>query len=262
MKTITLLILIILVIGETLFAQDLVIKRNGEEIKCKVTEVGSEEIKFIQPDYRPDLTFTVNKSEVDRILFGEGQEIVIDHAARAMESAENNSGDLFLIQRKNAIKAEFLSPIWAVTSVTYERALKPGQSIEVAGAVVGLGFNNEDNAAGFGAKAGYKFIRSPDFYMRGMRYAHILKGGYVKPEMVFAHYRLEAESENITKFGVLITMGKQWVFSDIFLVDLYWGIGYGGSNGSGLGYYPYVFAAGDSDVPIAASAGFRIGILL
>ena len=168
MKAKILLILIILVLGatKTLFAQDLIIKRNGEEIKCKVTEVGSDEIKFTQPDYRQDLTFAVHKAEVDRILFGEGQELVIDHAARARESTENNSADLFLMQRKNAIKAEFLSPIWAITSVSYERALKPGQSVEMTGAFVGLGFNNFDDAAGIGFKAGYKFMRSPDYYMR------------------------------------------------------------------------------------------------
>ena len=55
--------------------------------------------------------------------------------------------------------------------------------------IIGLGIDpGEVNPAGFFTKGGIKFIKSPDFFMRGMRYAHVLKGGYVKPEIAIGYF--------------------------------------------------------------------------
>ena len=242
--------------------QDRIVKRDGESIFCKVHEVGSEEIKYSLPEYDFMVNFSIYKSQVDRILFENGQELIIDHAEAARASVETNSADLFLVQKRNAIKFQFLSPIAGVTTLTFERALKPGQSIEASAGIIGLGFNNPDDALGLGLRAGYKFIRNPDYYLEGMRYAHILKGGYVRPELVLASYNLREENRNVTKAGIMLNIGKQWVFSDVFLVDLYVGAGYGYSNARTGEDWPYFIAIGTEDVPIAFNWGFRIGILL
>jgi len=256
------LVIFILASLQVIQAQDQIIKRNGEVIECKVEEIGTEEIKYTQAAFGPDLKFAILKSQVDKIVFANGQEIVIDHRERARESTELNSADLFLIQRRNAIKAEFLSPLANVTSFSYERAIKPGQSFEVSAGIIGLGFNNlYEEATGIGFKGGYKFIRSPDYYLEGQRYAHILKGGYVRPEFVFASYNLSEEDRNVTKFAILLTLGKQWVFSDIFLIDFYWGFGYGTSNAESFEDPPYYVVVADSEFPIAIAWGFRIGVL-
>ena len=241
--------------------EDRIITRDGETISCKVAEVGSEEIAYTLAEYNHEVRFTIAKSKVERIVFANGQELVIDHAEMARASAEENSADLFLIQKKNAIKAEFLTPINGVTGFSYERALKPGQSVEASIGIIGLGFNNPGAAAGLGIKAGYKFIRSPDFYLDGMRYAHILKGGYVRPELAFASYSLRTEDRNVTKMAIMLNIGKQWVFSDVFLVDLFFGLGYGYSSAEGMDDWPYYFAVGTNDVPLAFNWGFRIGFL-
>jgi hypothetical protein len=261
----TILLTAILFIASSLsglLAQDKIFKRNGDVIECKVLEVGSEEIKYSLAEYDFQVQFSILKKQVDRILFENGKELVIDHAAVAMESAETNSADLFLVQKKNAIKINFLSPLWSITTLSYERAIKPGQSIEASAGLIGLGFENPDDALGLGLKAGYKFIRSPDFYLQGMRYAHILKGGYVKPEMVFASYALREKDRNVAKFAVLLNIGKQWVFSDVFLVDLYFGFGYGYSNAREFEDFPYFIGVGTDEAPFAATAGFKIGFLL
>ncbi len=246
----------------TLQAQDRILKRNGETISCRIREVGSEEIMYNLPEYDSEVRFSIFKSQVDRIVFGNGRELVVDHAEAARSSAEANSADLFLVQNRNAIKIQFLSPLSGVTCLSYERAIKPGQSFEASAGFIGLGFNNPDDAAGLGIRAGYKFIRSPDYYLRGMRYAHILKGGYVRPELVLASYSLREDNRNVTKAGLMLNIGKQWVFSDVFLVDLYVGTGYGFSNASPGVSWPYFFAVGTDQVPIAFNWGFRIGILL
>jgi hypothetical protein len=264
MKPTIVLTVILLFAGSisNLHAQDKIVKRNGEIIECKVTEVGTSEIKYSLAEYDSKVQFSIEKKLVDKIVFGNGKELTIDHAAAAREGAEMNSADLFLVQNKNAVKLNFLSPLWGITTFGYERALKPGQSIEGAAGIVGLGFQNPGDALGIGLKAGYKFIRSPDFYLQGMRYAHILKGGYVRPELAFASYEIRKdESHHVTKFAVLLNLGKQWVFSDVFLVDLYFGLGYGYSNAREFGDFPYFIGVGTDNSPFAITGGFNIGVL-
>jgi hypothetical protein len=261
----TIILTVLLLFAGSLFhlqAQDRIVKRNGEVIECKVLEVGSAEIKYSLAEYDFQVQFSIDKKLVDKIIFENGQELSIDHAAAAMEGAESNSADLFLVQNKNAFKLNFLSPLSGITTFSYERALKPGQSIEFSAGIIGLGFQNPNNALGVGLQAGYKFIRSPDFYLQGMRYAHILKGGYVRPELDFASYELRDKDRHVTKIAVLLNIGKQWVFSDVFLVDLYFGIGYGYSNAREFEDWPYFVAVGTDEVPIAAAWGLRIGFLL
>jgi hypothetical protein len=242
-------------------AQDRILTRQGETIECKVQEIGTEEISYTLAEYEHSVSFSILKSRVDRILFENGKEMVIDHAEAAMASAEHNSADLFLVQNRNALKINFLSPLFGHTSFSYERALKPGQSLEAGLGIVGLAFNNPEDALGLSLQFGYKFIRSPDFYLKDMRYAHILKGGYVKPELVLANYTLRQNDSNVTKAALVLNLGKQWVYSDVFLVDFYFGLGYGYSSGN-FDSAPYGIFVGDGNVPIALQLGLRIGFLM
>ena len=262
-KVYLLSVFLLLCAMQSILAQDRIIKRDGDIIDCKVAEIGFEEIKYIQAEYGPDLQFGILKSKVDRIIFADGKELIIDHLETARETAEMNSADLFLVQRRNAIKMAFLSPLTGVTAFSYERALKPGRSMEFTLSLIGLGFNNPEDAVGLGLKAGYKFIRSPDHYIRGMRYAHILKGGYVKPEFAFARYNLRSKDEEVIKAALIVNLGKQWVFSDVFLVDLYIGLGYGmTSSRIEDPEYPHDFVVVDPQFPLAMDAGFRLGFLI
>jgi hypothetical protein len=256
-------VLLILFSVQIIAAQDRIIKRDGDIIECKVEEIGFEEIKYTLVEYGPDLQFGILKSKVEKIMFEDGKEMLIDHLEFARETTEMNSSDLFLVQRRNAFKMAFLSPLTGVTSFSYERALKPGRSMEFTLSLIGLGFNNPEDAAGLGLKAGYKFIRSPDHYIQGMRYAHILKGGYVKPEFSFAMYNLRSKNEDVVKAALMVNIGKQWVFSDVFLVDLYVSAGYGMTTSRIEDpEYPHDFVVVDPEFPLALDAGFRLGFLI
>lgn len=255
--------------------QDQIVKRNGDIIRAKVKEIGTSEIKYVQEEINKDVLFSIDNVLVDKIIFSDGKEYLIDHQQNNLETTEQNSDDLFLIQRKNALKIDFISPIFNTTSITYERCLKPGGSVEFTLGAIGLGFSSDDdNAAGVLFKGGYKFLRSPDHYLRGMRYAHILKGRYAKMEFDFASFNRDtyeyiAYGSNAktrgttTKWALMLVMGSQSVFSDSFVIDTYFGIGIGKSNTNNYDSdFPHGFIASDGDTPIAASAGIRIGFLL
>lgn len=252
---------------------DSIFRRDGIIILGNVKEIGVTEIKYSNPDFDRDLLFALPKNQIRKIVFFDGKVQEFDVQADLSENMEQNSQELFLIQKKNALKIDFLSLATNTLSLTYERCLKPGNSLEFSLGVVGLGFADmEDNASGFLFRGGYKLIRSPEFFIRGMRYAHVMKGPYLKMEFDFATYGIDGNKDlfssqrehyNLTKWALMLVVGKQWVFNDNFVTDLYWGAGIGSNNLEELDIsYPYGFTTFGDGFPLAFSFGLRLGFLL
>jgi hypothetical protein len=252
-------------------AADQLIQRNGNVIVCEIREIGDDEIKYVMEGYRDGLVFGIDKNKVEKIIFGDGREMNIEDSMYGKGNYEN--------QRKNAFKFYFFSPLFGATTFGYERSLSPGRSLEVTLGIIGLGTEDaiSQEANGFHMNVGYKFIKDPDFYVKGMRYAHILKGAYVKPELALSSYSYTEKGffyyNNETAFkgdalmgAFIINIGKQWVYSDRFLVDWFIGAGYGfGDNGGegdhyGSGYH-YGFSGGTEDFPLVVKGGFKVGLL-
>lgn len=261
----------ILLISTVLFAQDKfgdqLIKHNGEIIVCQVREIGDDEIKYAMEGFRSDLVFGIDKNMVERILFSDGRELKLSDSMFGKENYNQ--------QRKNAIKFHFFSPLTGATAFSYERSLRPGSSMEAGLGIIGLG---EDlyglKASGIYVNVGYKFIKNPDFYMKGMKYAHVLKGSYFKPELAFSSYSFTDQtyswddnpSVNTEKstmvFAFILNIGKQWVFANRFLVDWYVGGGYGfGKKDESEHSTHFAFTGGDDNSALVLNSGFRVGIL-
>lgn len=251
--------------------QDTIFQRKGEIIICKVKEIGISEVKYIRNDFNPDLLFSISKNDIAKIVYADGKEQAFEIQSEIAGNIEQNSQDLFQIQKKNAIKIDFISLANNTFCLTYEGCLKPARTLELSLGVIGIGFaEKEDNASGIFFRGGYKLIRSPDFYLKGMRYAHIMKGPYLKFEFDFASYGIEGykdlfeskEKYTLTKWAFLMVFGNQWVFNDAFVVDLYSGIGIGKNNLEDLDWsYPYGFTTLGSGFPMAFSLGVRCGFL-
>ncbi|MDX2190708.1 MAG: hypothetical protein SFY32_12675 [Bacteroidota bacterium] len=65
-------ILIILIFNSILFSQDIITKNNGEDIKSKVTEISSTEIRYKKFDDPNGPTFVILKSDVLMIRYENG----------------------------------------------------------------------------------------------------------------------------------------------------------------------------------------------
>jgi hypothetical protein len=259
-------LLILLGFAFTTFAQDQIIKTNDDIIICKIKEIGVNELKYTLPDYPSDVTFAIDKDNVRKIIFESGEEMTFQK--------EMNNPANYLDNKKNAIKIDFLSPLTGNTTFGYEHSIKPGRSFEIGLGIIGLGTNTGyENAGGAFIKTGVKFIKSPDFYLRGMRYAHVLKGSYIKPEISFGYfgytdyeydyytYHSQKVSKEVFSGTLMVNFGKQWVYDNSFLFDWYFGVGYGfGSNDYYEGYY-YGYVIADSSFPISFNAGLKMGFL-
>lgn len=263
MKTLTTLFAIIISIS--LFAQDRIVKKSGDIIECKVTELASAEVKYYYPD-NPKLIFGIDNALVDRVEFGTGEVINIEE--NTFDNEEYYAG-----QSKNALKLNFLSPLVGTTEIVYEKSIKPGKSWEVALGIIGLGNDAYDlNPSGVYGKFAYKFMKSPDHYMHKMHYSHILKGAYFAPEIALRYmsyddeeyyyngyqYRDNEDRDSQATLALMLKLGKQWVFDDSFLLDIFWGVGYGIGTDDDV-TLPYGFIVAPDEFPIAFTGGIRIG---
>jgi hypothetical protein len=245
-------------------AQDKIIKKSGAVIECKVTEIAADEVKYYYAD-NPKLIFGIDKVLVEKIEFSTGEVIVV-------EGNTFKNSEYYIGQSKRALKLNFTSPFTGSTELVYEQNIKPGRSWETALGIIGLGFDPQDyNPRGVFGKFAYKFMKDPDFYMQRMHYAHILKGGYIAPELALRYMSYDSEESwygnsyergttRKEKFAlaVMLKFGKQWVFDDAFLVDIFGGIGYG-FGGDDYNTLSYGFIVGDEEVPVAFTGGIRIG---
>lgn len=257
----------------TAFSQDKIYKKNDEVILCKITEVGEDEIKYTTEE-TGSLVYSLDKSKIQKVVLESGKELVFQ--------SKMTDADLYTDNRKNAFKIGMFSPLWGALSVGYERSLGPGKSIESSLAFIGLGRDIADaNPAGGSLRVGYKFIMTPDFETKGMKYSHVLKGWYFRPEVNFAYYQTDIYQyssiwnqpptiirKDVVAGAIALSFGKQIVLNNFFLVDFFGGVGYGFDNISGADYgdsyetpqYHYGFTVG-GDVPLAFTWGFNVGFL-
>ncbi len=120
------LTLFLIFLSSILIAQekfsDQIIKRDGETISCKVREGGDDEIKYIVDGFRSDVVFGIDKNKVASVVFSDGNELKFSDSMAGKENYD--------LQRRNALKVNFFSPLTGATAYSYERSLQPGRSIE------------------------------------------------------------------------------------------------------------------------------------
>ena len=62
--------------GTSLFAQDIIVKKDGQEIESKVTEIGTDEIKYKKYSNLEGPIYSINKDELVFIKFKNGEKEV------------------------------------------------------------------------------------------------------------------------------------------------------------------------------------------
>ena len=271
---------ILLVFGIILStAQDKIYKKDKSIIECKITEVGLSEVKYRESASDDGPVIAIAVDELIKVELASGRIIEFKDPLTDPASYEDN--------KKSAIKLHFLSPTFEHLAFSYERSIKPGRSFETQFGIIGVGFNTDElsKSSGISLGAGYKFMRTPDFYSQRMKYAHVLKGSYIKPEILLSIYQNEyqydvfntpnrttvVDEQNIVAGAFLINLGKQVVSDNFFLIDYSFGIGYGFSSqedrldydyGPSQRVYHYGFILANSPNPLVFSAKIKVGILL
>jgi hypothetical protein len=262
-------------------SQDLIYKKDKNIIVAKILELGADEIKYRLFNGTDSLVYGIAKMDVIKVKMESGK---ILYLQTDMENASLYGGD-----KKNLIKTDFLAPVFGQLTLAFERSIKPGSSMQFDLVIPGIGSNvYHPNVTISGAllRFGYKFISTPDFAVRGMRYSHLLKGGYIEPQIIYGAY---AETFHYTNYyygstgtssrtqqtstgAVMLNFGKQWIMSNVFAVDLFWGLGYGlssktsrysnGYSDVSTFYTNYAYLGPFSNFPLAVQMGLKVGVLV
>ncbi|MDD2529672.1 MAG: hypothetical protein PHN41_00395 [Bacteroidales bacterium] len=256
MKKLTLFI-VVLFLGLNVFAQDIIVRKNPKgELNCKIVEIDNNTVKYKMIVNGEEGSFSIDKSNVEYVKYENGD--VFDFEQKAPKKTD------FSKDEKNAIKFNFIAPLFGYTYFSYERAVKPGISFEFGLGAIGLG-GDPENIEAFGgvAKMGIKLRQTPKY--------HILTGGYFMPEIIFGMYEFDKDEvyyypgyyedntrERTVSLGILATFGYTVVLKGAFMIEWYGSVGYGFTKHPGLNFG---FLGAGNEFPIAVSTGFKFGFV-
>lgn len=258
-----LVILISVLSTITLTAQDLIHKKNKEIIEAKVIESSMTELKYRNYNDEEGVIYVIDKSLLTKVEYENGTTDAFLNGGELIDNPE-----VYLGQADQLIKVSFFGPIIGYTNFIYERNLAPGRSWEAKLSVIGLGFNGENTDRGAIGSFSYKLYRKPNYYQARSKRAHLMQGGYIRPELFIGHVAYDereynylfSEPEIISREksvvgGFLINIGKQWVFGDSVVFDIAAGMGYGKGKSSRA----FFVNSTDGDVGLAGSVTMNIG---
>ena len=93
--------IISLLIFNNVYTQDIIIKRNGEEIKSKVIEVGTTEVKYKKIDNINGPIFSIFKSDVFMIKYENGTKDVFNEDKSVNNSSNQSNEQNQLLNRRD-----------------------------------------------------------------------------------------------------------------------------------------------------------------
>ena len=263
-------------------AQD-TLRTKKDTLIGKVMEIGIDIIRYTDINNLNGPVISILKSDVIEIRYANGSKFLV-----SPDPYEVNK--IVEVRKKTkCIKFEFFSPLTNDIAFGYETMLNVGKNLEFKVGIIGPGTApNNDNVSGFFFKGGIKFLISPSFISQGVKYAHGLHGGYIKPEFIFntytknryytnynpSTYYTTSEYKQIqyTNICFNIVFGKQLILGNAFTFEYYGGIGYGlqSSNSKnslsnyyseGSEEYSYSHLYLGPDFPMILTGGITLGVI-
>ncbi|MCE3228328.1 MAG: hypothetical protein K0S32_2879 [Bacteroidetes bacterium] len=283
------------------FSQSDTLYTAKKKIPCKIYEINEFEIKYRMASALDGPVYVIDKSTVKKYTLSNG---FTEMLMRDEMSLEHEHGDI--MNNRQVIKIHPFSFAFNHASVSYEKVIKVGMNMDVEVGYINSSINDQYNLNGYsrvfhsGAyiKPGVKFFLGQDFSIKGLKYAHPLKGRYIKLDVAasYINYQnLEAvewtnwstpsrtvtSNMNAFSYGAFVNYGRQFILGNILTMDYYVGVGFTGlsysysnpefSNLNNLYYYRDYAPAnlfnfyGFYRTPsfgISFTAGFRIGYIL
>ena len=239
---------------------DTLYTKKQQKIPCKIIEITDLDIKYKRADLPDGPMYVINKISVVKYMLSNGytEIITLDEL-----SLENEHGDI--IKNRRVIKISPFSPVNKQISLSYEKVIKVGMNLDLE---VGysnsnltqgqdvLGGGNTSNAfnSGIYVKPGLKFFLGQDYSVRGLKYAHPLKGRYIKLDLAFSYLNFEnvkrseyirtpgypytstiqTISTNISTmaYGGFVNYGRQFILGNMITLEYYVGVGFTGQSNS------------------------------
>jgi hypothetical protein len=228
-KLITLLFAFCLLGCISMHAQDYIILKDDTKIKCIVTEVGEDQVKYKPWGSATERIIAIDRSIVRKIKYEGG-----DPDIQNKDAIETN---YFWDDTRHAIKLGFSGLLGNGLTLAYEKAIDPRSSLEFVGRVQNIGMRQKSRittTGGFGLGLGYR-LQLTSSTRKAAKQSHILYGWYVKPELFFMNvtarelYIFSGISDdyniNFSKLGLMLNLGKEIVLNNRFVLEFFGGFG-------------------------------------
>jgi len=219
--------ILLLFSGYNLHAQDKIIKKDGTVLEVIIKEITDKQIKYV--DYKdPDgILFTIDRALIKEVIFEYGKKMDV--------SDPKEDPWYFADDKINNIMMNFSAIGGNTLALSYERALKPGQSIMGEMKIYGIGIEsyNESSRSGFGLDVYYRLKIKSLFSDNEYRPKHLLHGGYFAPNVGFStgsytyhvdywfddYHNYSSYTTDHTIMNIGISYGKQWVLQRALTLD-------------------------------------------
>jgi len=155
--------------------------------------------------------------------------------------------------------------------IGYERSITAGSSLEFGTSYIfGIHKKNTYETGGT-VRIGYKFIKLRDYNPQDVRYMHLMKGIYSKPEIILSAFNssynfineygfTETHSEDLYSFSFMLNVGVQYIYDNTFLLDFYAGAGASISSENEDYFYSNASITDKhSDFGLSLTIGIKIG---
>ncbi|HYG51380.1 MAG TPA: hypothetical protein VD905_10780 [Flavobacteriales bacterium] len=265
--------------GQNAKSQDTLRLKNKTAVSCKVFKISDTDIEYKKWNNLEGPVYTIDRNKVLEIRFENG--IVERFLPDEMDVAQEQA----ILNKRNAVKFDLFSPVFDKITFGYEHCVKVGWNMEMYASYIstgllpnGIGHNitGDSKTQGLAFRFGNKFFLGSDYYVKGTRYAHPLKGRFVRIDVSFSQFSIQDVYEytqnaypnqwgyysyyynkgglNVSQFGLGITYGRQFILGNMFTLQYNVGINYAGTaskfvvsetniippqNGNYFNYYYY-----------------------
>lgn len=254
-------ICLLLLFSSGLFAQaDTIYTKARKKIPCKIIEIGEEEIRYKTIDNLDGPAYVINAANVFKYKLAIGTEVTLRPDEMLIENQHRE-----ILNSRSVIKVHPFSFVNNQISVAYEQVIKMGTNLDVelgyinngiSPSTAGYQFMSPDgkpaDKTGFYIKPGVKFLVGQDYSLKGMKYAHPLKGRFIRLDAVFSYlnydevastsnisqqgpywpnptytvtYKSQVNDINVFSYGIMINYGRQFVLGNVMTLEYYIGAG-------------------------------------
>ncbi len=274
----SILTLLLAFIATVAFSQsDTLYTKKQQKIACKITEIGELDIRYTLADNPGGPVYVINRVNVLKYQLANGYTELIIPDEMSIENEHSA-----IIKNRRAIKIQPFSFANNQVSLAYEKVIKVGMNLDVELGYINNSINKTpiinsntnaltyNNYYYYGIQPGYypsqpqnifytggyvkpgvKFFLGQDYSIKGMKYAHPLKGRYIKLDLAFSYLNFQnvkrfeysysngvgqylTKSTNISSFafGGFVNYGRQFILGNILTFEYYVGVGYTGQSNS------------------------------
>jgi hypothetical protein len=259
MKTQLLSLLLVCFISTAYSQGDTLYTKKNRKIACKIVEINDYDIKYSLSD---GPLIVVNRNDILKYRLSNG---ITEYLVQDELLVENEHREI--LNSRRVIKISPFSLVNSQISFAYENVIKVGMNVDAEAGVMSSSFNAngifQNNSVmrastgmpasytGAYVKPGLKFFLGSDYSVRGLKYAHPLKGRYIRLDLAFSYLSFHNVSRQIfingnpavvptystvltdvtsLAYGGFVNYGRQFILGNLLTMEYFVGLGFTGQS--------------------------------